>query len=177
MSFLEKLVGLLVDRLLQERREFREERVRKKLVFLLEALFSCHNAYKAFKADQKEETFLSWRSAVEDLILTLDSLRTTLATISPDSFDAVYAYAGGEARVPPRRKIPEQDRELWVDQGRKEEELLRLLGNMSVLRSEVMSDDMGDIRTAIGRLKAAINERLSDGEIYSAQAAFKRGAR
>jgi len=179
MSLLERLIEILAGRFLPDRSELREGRVRRRLVFLLEALIGCHNAYKAFRAEENEETYRSWWASVEDLVRILDNLRTTLSTVWPDAFDAVHAYAAGEDLPPPEFSSCAGVR-YEADFGYRamdRKEVARVLKMMEVLRSPIQEESIGDIWTATDRLKQAIKERLSEGEIHSAQQAFERGER
>lgn len=171
MWLFERLIQLLVDRYLPDRRELREQPARKKIVFLLEALVDCHNAYMAYSSDKDELRLIAWRLSVENLVRTLDSLRTTLASIWPETFDAVYDYSIIE------RVESEYSEDPVTDQTDKEE-VARLLQEMTVLRTSMVDrPKLGDIHTAISKLKEAISERMSEGEIHSAVREYRAGKR
>lgn len=84
------LLTIIAEKLIPDRKEVREGKVKTELVVLLESVMACHNGYKQYKRDENDENYEHWQRQVRFLVETLNGLRTTLSTVWPEAFDAVH---------------------------------------------------------------------------------------
>ncbi|MCP4461053.1 MAG: hypothetical protein GY816_23980 [Cytophagales bacterium] len=159
MIDLGSLLSIIAEKLLPDRNEIREAEVKEKLVFLLESVTSVSNTYREFKRDENRESYQHWQDSVLSLANTLNELKTTLSVVWPDAFDAVHNFVAseiGEDQYPAREKI------------------IRILEDSDALKTGNIEHEIKGIDNAVLKLKDAIRERLTEGEMHQAQKKFNR---